>query len=416
MIIGAGIAGLAAAHKLAGKNCEVTILEANNQAGGRMATDYSLGFPFDKGASWIHGIINNPIAELVQNFQLRTAFTPFDSLLCFDSDKKIIPIEELNDFSNYFDGLCAQAKIFAEQQNHDISLLEALNALNKENHEKKNNLWQWCLTRKSLVTGSSVSHLSGRHWDEEILFDGGNYLMLEGYGPLIKKLSESSRILYNQTVKKINYQKSGVEVTTQNEIFNCDKVIITVSLGVLQKQIIEFDPVLPKLKLQAIKNLNMGLLNKIALKFPTQFWAPGQVGMYLPGKDITYFMDYSYFWTAPVLTAYVGGDEGEELEKFSDDSLVEMTMKQIKKYLGTHVPDPEKFLITRWGKNPFTYGSYSYIPVNASGKELDDLAMPVDKKVFFAGEATHRQHFASVHGAYLSGIREAERILALIST
>ena len=67
---------------------------------------------------------------------------------------------------------------------------------------------------------------------------------------------------------------------------------------------------------------------------------------------------------------------------------------------------------TQWASDPFAGGSYSYVPVGATGEEYDALAEPVGSRLFFAGEATSRDYHATVHGAYLSGLREAERIAA----
>jgi monoamine oxidase len=412
IIVGAGAAGLAAANELAKHHVDVTILEADDRAGGRMCTDYSLGVPIDRGAAWLHGTQNNPIADLAKKLQLRTALTEFNNYLFFDEDKSTISPQDIEKFSQLFDQLSHDAKKFAESLPNDISFLDAMNAVKPKNLSPKlKNPWNWCLRRMSLISGGSVSDLSARHWDEEEVLEGGHHIMLDGYSEIAKKLSEHCPILFNQTVKKIQYNKSGVEVTTQNEIFHCDKIIITVSLGVLKKQLIEFHPNLPAKKLKAIQHLNMGVLNKVVLKFPKQFWPSEPIGIYLSGNTTTHFLNYTRFCQQPILGLHVGGDEAADLEKFSDEKLIDMTMSQLKKYFGNDIPDPEKYFITRWASNPFTYGSYAYIPVNATGDDYDDLAEPVSNQLFFAGEATFRKHLATVHGAYLSGIREANRVL-----
>jgi monoamine oxidase len=80
---------------------------------------------------------------------------------------------------------------------------------------------------------------------------------------------------------------------------------------------------------------------------------------------------------------------------------------------GKTVPEPAAFRLTRWASDPFAFGSYSYLPPGATGTDRDALAEPVANRLFFAGEATHRQYPATVHGALLSGERAAKRILAL---
>jgi monoamine oxidase len=90
-------------------------------------------------------------------------------------------------------------------------------------------------------------------------------------------------------------------------------------------------------------------------------------------------------------------------------------MASFRKIFGSTVPEPEAVVQTRWGSDPYSYGSYSYISVGAKTEYYDTLARPIDNRVFFAGEATHRSYPGTVHGAYLSGIREANRVVKSFS-
>ena len=88
-----------------------------------------------------------------------------------------------------------------------------------------------------------------------------------------------------------------------------------------------------------------------------------------------------------------------------------MAMQSLRANFGNKIQPPEKHIITRWAQDAFAYGSYSYIPVGSSGSDYAAFAEPIDDRLFFAGEATHRQYPATVHGAFLSGLREAARIM-----
>jgi len=77
---------------------------------------------------------------------------------------------------------------------------------------------------------------------------------------------------------------------------------------------------------------------------------------------------------------------------------------------GDDIAEPENYLITRWGSDEFSFGSYSYVPIGGTSFDYDELAKPVMNRLFFAGEATIKEAPATVHGTYLSGIREAQRI------
>ena len=86
IIIGAGISGIAAARALKAKGYNVLILEARNRVGGRIWTDNSLGTPLDLGASWIHGINNNPIKQLADQFALKTLPVNYEARQIFDDN------------------------------------------------------------------------------------------------------------------------------------------------------------------------------------------------------------------------------------------------------------------------------------------------------------------------------------------
>ena len=115
----------------------------------------------------------------------------------------------------------------------------------------------------------------------------------------------------------------------------------------------------------------------------------------------------------PVLVAFKSGRAARADERQSDAELVAQLMSQLRQALGSAVTEPLAWHVTRWASDPLAGGSYSYLRVGATPDDYDRLAAPLADRLFFAGEATHRAHSATVHGAYLSGRREAERILAL---
>ncbi|WJX64199.1 Lysine-specific histone demethylase 1 2 [Trifolium repens] len=88
-------------------------------------------------------------------------------------------------------------------------------------------------------------------------------------------------------------------------------------------------------------------------------------------------------------------------------------LKGIFQPKGITVPDPIQSICTRWGSDPLSYGSYSHVSVHSSGQDYDILAENVGNRLFFAGEATCRQYPATMHGAFMSGLREASRIYQL---
>ena len=115
----------------------------------------------------------------------------------------------------------------------------------------------------------------------------------------------------------------------------------------------------------------------------------------------------------PILLAFNAADFGTQLEGWSDEKIVAEGMAVLRSMFGEESPDPQSVQITRWIADPFAGGSYSFPQVGAPADARSILAEPIGDRLFFAGEATSSNYPATVHGAYLSGEREANRILNL---
>ncbi|KAG5673254.1 hypothetical protein PVAND_003317 [Polypedilum vanderplanki] len=275
-------------------------------------------------------------------------------------------------------------------------------------------------------------------------------IILNGYSCVPIALSRDLDIRLNTAVKKIRYWDGGVEVTAENlktnnsqVIHKADIVLSTLTLGVLkiaiakesnQLNTVQFDPPLPQWKQTAIERLGFGNLNKVVLCFDKIFWEPdinlfGHVGSTTASRGELFL-----FWNIyqlPVLLALVAGQSAFIMENVSDDVIVGRCIAVLKGIFGDKmVPQPKETVVTRWRADPYARGSYSYVSVGSSGTDYDLLASPVkphsgkDEKnaegeneddsilprLFFAGEHTIRNYPATVHGALLSGLREAGRI------
>lgn len=415
VIIGAGIAGLAAATELNKKSQKTIVLEAQNKIGGRIQTDYSLGIPISLGPQWLHGLEHNPIAKIADQLGLSYQKTDLAKFYFYSQNKNLIPKEITADFFNEVEYILAEAKRYAFHQPQDLSLLSALKNINTHSYSPEwLELFELQKYFCTLWAGGSLENLSGRYWDQEEELSGGNHLLLPGFTPVVNHLAKNCQILLNTKVAKIIYDKSSVTIETNQGDFTAEKVLLTVPLGVLQKNVIQFEPALPPQKIIAFKKLSMGVLDSVVLKFPKVFWPADCYGLGISGQelDFRFFVNLNYFQHAPILTARAAGKHAYDLENYTDQELIAKVMRSLTKIFGASIPEPEDYLITRWGRDPYSFGSYSYIPVGSTGEECDWLAEPVENKIFFAGEATHRRHLATIHGAYLSGIREAKHIIS----
>jgi len=420
IIVGAGIAGLAACTRLIEHGFDAMILEARNRAGGRILIDHTMGTPLGLGASWIHGADANPITLLAKEFKANMVAVEPTKFTIFDRDGHAIPRYDIDRFNAKFEIILKKAKEFALASKTDISLSAALSGFIKP--ESLSPLEQDLL--KSKITffegyiGGNYEYLSARHWDQEEAWPGKNCFLTSTYQPILEGLLKNCPVQLNSQVREINTRENDVELVTKNSIFQADAVIVTIPLGVLKKNSITFNPPLPDDKQKAIQHLGMGIFNITAIKFPTAFWPKEPPALFFTQFDdlsIPVFLNLYHFNHQPIIVGYSGGERARRLERLPDAELIEKTMNNFKTAFGPQLPEPEAYLNTRWSIDPFSYGSYSHIPVGATGNDYNVMANPASDRLFFAGEATHSKYPSTTHGAYLSGIREAERIIKLFS-
>ncbi len=419
IVIGAGIAGLAACEKLNELGFDATILEARNRVGGRILTDTSLGIPIGKGAAWIHGDQNNPMTEFAKYFHVQMDAIDAEKCIVFDSQGSPIASSDRKKFSATFDTLTKEAREFAYRCEHDISLSTALKHLLQA---KNISSLEKILLKSKLYglegyMGANYTDLSARTYDDAEIWPGDQCFLTGSYQAIIDGLAKKCRVHLNTIVKEINLREKNVEIITQDSRFHADAVIVTLPLGVLQKDTVRFNPSLPQNKLNAIQSLGMGLFNITAMKFPKLFWPHESHALLFTEFDnpsISVFFNLSHLMQQPILLGYSGGQTAVELEKLSDEEHIKKIMDNFKKHFGAALPDPDSFFITRWSEDPYSYGSYSYFKTGSTCKDYDTVAEPIFDKVFFAGEATCSRYPATTHGAYLSGIREAERICRVL--
>lgn len=424
IIIGGGVAGLAAARLLQSKGAGVLILEARDRMGGRVWTDLSLpGVALDLGASWIEGIKSNPMAWLARSFNLRTLPTDWDNKALYNLEGSRLSQPEIARIETNYQGLLRQVERFRDQledeDEDDISLQEGFDrvlATRSLTNSERSALDYSISTEIEHDYGADVSELSLFRWDQDEGFGGASVLFPGGYGQIVSRLARGLDIRLNQSVRHIEYNNQGVRITTDHHTFEAQRAIVTLPLGVLKRGMVRFSPALPERKLNAMRRLGMGLLNKLYLRFPRIFWPKEAevLGLLATRKgEWTDWLNYYKYTGAPILLCLNAGHYGRRIEELSNSQVIEAAMRVLGRIYGMSIPQPTGALITRWNSDPFTFGSYSFIKPGGSGKDYDTLAEPIGDRIFFAGEATSRTHAATVHGAWLSGEREAKRISTL---
>ena len=113
----------------------------------------------------------------------------------------------------------------------------------------------------------------------------------------------------------------------------------------------------------------------------------------------------------PILVGFAYGNYACMLEQLPLEEAVDHVMVDLHAMLGNHIVTPTHALVTHWNSDPWAHGAYSHIPPGSQMSDYNIVAHPVYERLFFAGEATSTTYPSTVHGALLSGEREALRIL-----
>ncbi len=416
IVVGAGIAGLAAASELAASGYRILVLEARDRLGGRIWTNRSLGSPVDMGASWIHGVTGNPMKALAVQLGIETSATDYDDVIAFDAGGHQLSNAELGELANAFEELVEEVESFGESRDANLSIGAAFDHVRGQYSLTPDETVALNYASMSAVVAAAaeLNELSLMHADQDDGFEGRDELFPAGYDQIARYLARTIDIRFNTVVSAIEHSASGVRIATSQGTYDAEYAIVTLPLGVLKRGSVSFRPPLPAAKQDAIGKLGVGVLNKVALRFPEVFWPRDRefIGyMSRLAGEYPQFLNWQKHSGSPVLLAFTGGDFARRLEDKTEKEIESEIMRILQRIFGHAIPEPDGLAVSRWRSDAYAAGSYSHIPPGATGAEYDRLADPVDHgRLLFAGEATIRQYPATVHGAYLSGIREAKRI------
>ncbi|KAJ6317442.1 hypothetical protein OIU76_013059 [Salix suchowensis] len=398
IIVGAGLAGLSAARQLMRLGFKVTVLEGRKRAGGRVYTKKMEGGDgnrvsalVDLGGSVLTGTLGNPLGILARQLG-HSMHKVRDKCPLYSVDGKPVDLDMDMKVETAFNRLLDKASRLRQLMGDvsvDVSLGAALETFRQVYEDAVNkeeiNLFNWHCANLEYANAGLLSKLSLAFWDQDDPYDMGGYhcFLPGGNGRLVQALAENVQILYEKTVHTIMHGSDGVRVIAGSQVFEGDMVLCTVPLGVLKSGSIKFIPELPQRKLDGIKRLGYGLLNKVAMLFPYMFWET-DLDTFGHLTDNTssrgeFFLFYSYATVAggPVLIALVAGEAAHTFESMPPTDAVTQViqiLKGIYEPQGITVPEPIQTVCTRWGSDPFTLGSYSNVAVGASGDDYDILA------------------------------------------
>jgi monoamine oxidase len=434
IIIGSGMAGVTTANtiqeqlKNSQKKVNIIILEGRDRIGGRTYSKKLTqnNIPIDLGASWIQGPNCREVKKLCSQLELETVKKDWKSLY-FSSNGNLLTEKYVNGEHKKYENIIAQAVRMPEK---DIPLKQCLDIYRKKANLKikDEELFYGYLRDLELYEGGSVHELSSWELDdsddsstdeEEEILDA-DVMVKEGYGNLVETYAKGLNILLSHTVKSIDYtDPSLIKVKTDRGDFFGHYVVSTIPLGCLQKETVEFKPSLPKQKKDVINKIGMGLLNKVILEFPNNFWGDEIEWVHKNSKidEPDFFQFLSLDYVVPgsnTLMAFCETDLARKVETMKESDVIKQAMNVLRSIFGNNIPDPLSCYITKWNSDPFSYGSYSFEKSGSTGKDRDLLGKPIEDRLFFAGEACINVGGTYAVGAHLSGKRDGSKIAKLI--
>ncbi|XP_050297420.1 spermine oxidase-like isoform X2 [Anthonomus grandis grandis] len=444
VIIGAGLAGLGAAKQLAENGItDFKIFEAMDKAGGRIETIFINDKALDLGAQWMHGkdnplyrfaLENSLLSDIVSeegigqyirsNGELVDSLTV--DLIAFEIGKILTDCEKLVSSDNPPPSL----QVFLDE-NFQKYLDEQ--DLTKEQTEIYWELYDWHI-RFQVIDNScrDLTRLSAKSWGEYSCPDDEAHSNLKnGYQSLVDAIVDTlpdNCIQYNCeiiTIKVKDNKQIQLEVKNVGPVI-CDHLILTPSLGVL-KQFKGLSEVLSDSVMTNIQKMGFAAIAKVFLFYDEKWWGDSGGFQLLWNKDFKFGERESWLRTITgfdevfnhelALMTWVGGDAVQEVENLDEKDIARHCTELLRKFLVNYsIPMPKKVIRTRWHSNPFVKGSYCHITpecdardsgIRALGKPLFIDCVP---RIILAGEAVHPSHYSTTHGAYESGLDQAQVI------
>lgn len=412
VVIGAGSAGIAAARTLMAKGKSVVVVEGAARIGGRAYTESdTFGVPFDHGCFNVMGPSNFAYLDEAKKagFDLYNLKNAGEAVFVNDQRATGSDRAEYNAAWREID----IALTNAGRAGSDISAAEALSA--DVTNMRFSGLCQTWMGAMDFAVD----------FDELAVQDWWNYedtptqnMVKQGYGTLVSRMGQNLPIKLNTPATHIDWSGDGVAVETPAGTIRAKACIITVSPGVLSAGSIKFTPELPVWKQEAIGNMRMGLLAKVALQFDGErfglannHWLSYLVPNEMPAQAC-YFLTWPFGFD--IMVGFVGGQFGWELSGAGPDAAIDFALGELVKMVGS---DARKHFVkgtlTGWAENPWTYGAYAAAIPGSYGARAA-LARPIADRVFFAGEAVSEGYIQLCSGAYMSGESVAQDVASII--
>ncbi|KAL6366047.1 hypothetical protein LRP88_00142 [Fusarium phalaenopsidis] len=445
-ILGAGVAGITAAQTLSNASIhDFLIVEHNDYVGGRLRkTSFGEGpdgkpLTVELGANWVEGLESekgnqNPIWRLAQKHGIKNTQSNYTKLLTYDENGPADFSEEIDEFDGKLEIAMADAGLLLKNNLQDTSTRAGLGLAGwRPGWDMKKQAAEWWGWDFEMVYPPeqcgflytiAVQNATFDHFSDEtnlVIDQRGFSAWLLGEADEFLKENDP-RLLLNTTVDKIAYDTNGVKIITKDgDCIEADYAICTFSVGVLQNDVITFEPELPRWKQEPIQQFQMGTYTKIFMQFNESFWPKDtEFFLYADPKERGYYPLFQaldapgFFEGSNVLFGTVTGQQSYHAEQQSDEETLEEIMEVLRTiFPDTEIPEPTAFMYPRWSQEEWAFGSFSNWPPGMTLEKHQNMRANVDR-LWFAGEANSAQFFGYLQGAYFEGQEIGDRIARII--
>ncbi len=427
IVVGAGVAGLIAALRLAQRKHQVIVLEARSRAGGRIYSEKPPGWPapVEVGAEFVHSG-NAALAAALRAAAVKKLPVTERQWLARGGRREALP-----DGWERIDGV--MRRIGPRYRGGFGPWLAA--------HEAELDPADAVLARAFVrgFQGAPPDRMSARALYEAAQEEEEQFRPSRRYDALVDDLMRRLRraggtIHFDTVVTEIRWRRGRVSVSAGGRSWGASAALVTVPLGVWKAKAgetgaIAFAPRL-RAKERLLSRLESGHARRVVLRLRADAWRRGPLPAELrrnEGRSFGFLQSEEYFfpvWWAeaprPVLVGWTGGPAAKEMTGWPDRKVFAAALRSLAKLCDCSLTALRRLVLDGrthdWAGDPFTRGAYSFA---TAGEEQapSQLARPVGGTLFFAGEATAELlELGTVHGALASGERAAQEILARLGS
>jgi monoamine oxidase len=419
IVVGAGASGLMAAWELVQTGKKVAVVEARDRIGGRIhtITDKNFSIPVELGAEFVHGNLEH--TQLL----IKKAGAASVKISGAIWQKENGGLQKQEDFIEDYSRL---EKKFKELK-QDIPVAQFIKEyLQGDEYEELR------ITLQNYVEGYYAADMNKASTlalcQDLTTSDDVQYRIEGGYKTIADYLYREAEqkgcfFFLSQAVKQVLWKENQAEVITEEETFHARKVLITVPLGVLQSEQINFSPSVDE-KIKAAKSLGFGPVIKLLLQFEKSFWENKE---FTENKDMS---DFSFlfskesvptWWTQfpkqeALLTGWLAGPHAEAVKNNTAQEIVNKAIDSLSAIFSIDQSYVKQILkgwhVANWATDIYNCGGYAYEVVNGSTL-TKTLKEPLSQTLFFAGEALYNgPEIGTVEAALISGREAAHEVVA----